>query len=156
MPKLRALRARLARALAAGGRKLVTAINAITNVGIHMGGRFSATASGAVTDATLVKLSAAGTVAANDGVPCGVAMGDADSGDEVGVQSLGGADRTVVAIASAAVAVNAILIADSTKVKTLPTAGGTYYIVGTALTAADADGDKVEMAPCAPVKIVVT
>lgn len=156
MHKLRQMRARLAILIAAGGRNLVTAVNAITNVGTHLGGRFTATASGAITEATLVKLSAAGTVAANDGVPCGVAQSDADDGTEVGVQALGGCDRTVRMLASAAVVVNAIVIADSTKVKTLPTAGGTYYIVGTALTAADADGDSIEVAPCAPVKIVVT
>lgn len=153
---LQGMRARLARLIAAGGRKLVDAVNAITNVGYHIGGRCTATASGAITEFTLVKLSAAGTVAANDGVPAGVALTDADSGDEVGFNSLGGADRTLVVIASAAVAAGAILIADSTKVKTLPTAGGTYYIIGQALTAADADGDRLEMAPCSPVKIVVT
>ena len=153
---LHKMRARLAMFIAAGGRKLVVAINAITNVGYHVGGRFSATASGAVVDMTLVKLSSAGVAAANDGVPCGVAMHDAADGEELGIQALGGADRTVGVLASAAVAVNAILIADSTKVKTLPTAGGTYYIVGMALSAASADGDQLEMAPCAPVKIVVT
>lgn len=134
----------------------MAAVNAITNVGYHQGGRFTATASGAVTANTLVKLSAAGTVAANDGVPIGVALATEEDTYEVGVQALGGADRSVIVIASAAVAVNAILIADSTKVKTLPTSGGTYYIVGTAISAADADGDEVEMAPCSPVKIVVT
>ena len=153
---LQALRARLARTIAAGGRRLVAAINATTNVGIHMAGRFTATASVAITDKTLVKFSATGVVAANDGVPCGVAMSDEDNGNEIGVQALGGADRTLVVIASAAVAAGAIVIADSTKVKTLPTAGGTYYIVGQALTAADADGDAVEVAPNAPIKIVVT
>jgi len=153
---LQTLRARLARFLAAGGRRLVAAINATTNVGIHMAGRFTATASGAITDKTLVKFSATGVVAANDGVPCGVASSDADTDTEVGVQALGGSDRTLVVIASAVVAAGAIVIADSTKVKTLPTAGGTYYIVGQALTAAAADGDYIEIAPCPPIKIVVT
>lgn len=155
MNKLRTLRARLAIALASG-RRLLAAINAISNVGTHEGGRFTATASGTVTVNKLVKLSAAATVAANDGVPIGVAMATETDGYEVGVQALGGCDRTLKVIASAALVVNAILIADSEKVKTLPTSGGTYYIVGTALTAADADGDEVEMAPCSPVKIVVT
>jgi hypothetical protein len=155
MNKLRALRARLAIILASG-RKLVAAINAITNVGTHQGGRFTATASGTVNLHKLVKLSAAGTVAANDGVPIGVSMATELDGYEVGVQALGGADTTVRVIASAAIAVNAILIADGEKVKTLPVAGGTYYIVGTAITAADANDDEVEMAPCSPVKIVVT
>jgi hypothetical protein len=156
MHKLRALRARLAIVLASGRKHLVAAINAVTNVGTHQGGRFTATASGTVTEKKLVKLSAAGTVAANDGVPIGVAMATEGDGFEVGVQALGGADRTVVVVASAAVAVNAILIADGEKVKTLPVAGGTYYIVGTAITAASADNDELEMAPCSPVKIVVT
>lgn len=150
------MRAMLARLILAGGRKVVEAFNALQNVGTHEGGRFTATASGAITDKTLVKLTAAGVVAANDGVPCGVALADADDTDtDVPVQALGGAGRTVVCKASAAILVNAIVIADSTKVKTLPTAGGTYYIVGTALTAADADGDQIEIAPCAPIKIVV-
>ena len=154
--KLRNMRARLARLVAAGGQNLVAAINATTNDGYHMGGRFTATASGAITEKTLVKMSSTGVVAANDGVPCGVATSDADDTYEVGVQALGGADRTVKMIASAAVAAGAIVIADSTKVKTLPTAGGTYYIVGQAITAAAADGDELEVAPCPPIKIVVT
>lgn len=159
--KLRMMIARLANVIAAGGRKLVEATNADTNVGSYLGGRFSATASGAITEFTLVKLTAATpggakTVAANDGVPIGVAITDADDATEVGVQALGGCDRTIRCIASAAVAANAILIADSTKVKTLPTAGGTYYIVGTALSSTSADGDAIEVAPCSPVKIVVT
>ena len=156
MNHLRNMRACLARFIAVGGRGLLAAANAVTNVGTHPGGRFTATASGAVSENTLVKLSSAGVVAANDGVPCGFAASDADDGSEVGVHALGGADSTRRGIASAAIAVNAILIADSTKVKTLPVAGGTYYIVGQALTAADADGDLIELAPCAPVKIVVT
>lgn len=156
MHKLRQMRASLAIAIAACGRNLVAAVNAVTNVGSHMGGRFTATASGAITDATLVKLASEGVVAANDGVPCGVALSDADTGTEVGVQALGGCDRTVPMIASDAIVAGAILIADSTKVKTLPTAGGTYYIIGQALTPAAADGDRVEVAPCAPVKIVVS
>ena len=153
---LHKMRARLAMFIAAGGRKLVAAYNAITNVGVHPGGRFTATASGSVSEFTLVKFSATGVVAANDGVPCGVAIHDETDGNEVGVRALGGCDGTLRMIASAAIAAGAIVIADSTKVKTLPTAGGTYYIVGQALTAADADGDAVEVAPNAPIKIVVT
>jgi hypothetical protein len=159
--RLHQIRARLARFIASGGRTVMAASNADTNVGTYVGGKFSATASGAITEFTLVKLTAGTpggekTVAANDGVPIGVALTDADTTTEVGVQALGGCDRTVRCIASAAVTVNAILIADSTKVKTLPTAGGTYYIVGTALSSTSADGDAIEMAPCSPVKIVVT
>jgi hypothetical protein len=153
---LRKLRAHLAMSIAAGGRKLTAAINAVTTVGTHQGGRFTATASGAITEFTLVKLSSAGVVAANDGVPCGIAITDADDATEVAVQALGGADRTVIMIGSAAISVGAIVIADSTKVKTLPTAGGTYYIVGQALSAASADGDYIEVAPCPPIKIVVS
>lgn len=155
MRKLHVLRACLAIAIASG-RKLVAAVNAVTNSGIHLAGRFNAVASSTVTIHKLVKLSAAGVVAANDGVPIGVALATETDGYEVGVQALGGAGGTVIVTASAAVLVNAILIADSEKVKTLPTAGGTYYIVGTAITAAAADGDELEMAPCSPVKIVVT
>jgi hypothetical protein len=146
---LQTVLARLARRIAAGGRKLMAAVNAITNVGYHVGGRFTATASGAIVDGTLVKFASTGVVAANDGVPCGVALSAADTATEVGVQALGGAGRSVVMLASE-------LIAAGTKVKTLPVAGGTYYIVGQALTAAAADGDQVEVAPCAPVKIVVS
>jgi hypothetical protein len=153
---LQKMRARLAMYIAAGGRKLVAACNAVTNVGYHVGGRFSATASGAVSDKDLVKLTSPGVAAVNDGVPCGVAMHDAADGDELGIQALGGADRTVVVRASAAVTLPAILVADGVKVKTLPTAPGTYYIVGGALTAAAGDGDELGMAPCAPVKIVVS
>lgn len=152
---LRKMRASLAIAIAAGGRELVAAANAVTNVGTHEGGLFTATASGTVTEKKLVKFASAGVVAANDGVPCGIARSTETDGSEVGVQALGGAARTVKAIASAPISPGAIVIADSEKVKTLPVAGGTYYIVGQALTEAAADGDDVEIAPCAPVKIVV-
>jgi hypothetical protein len=85
----------------------------------------TAIASGTVNEHGLVKLTAAGVVAANDGVPCGFAQSTETDGVEVGVQGLGGADRTVRGIASAAIAATAIVIADGEKVKTLPTAGGT-------------------------------
>lgn len=156
MKVLKIGRARLAIAIASVGRKLVAAVNAVTNVGTHAGGRFTATASGTVTEHGLVKLSATGVVAANDGVPCGLAESTELDGYEVGVQALGGAVSTKLAIASAVIAAGAIVIADGIKVKTLPTAGGTYYIVGQVLTPAAADGDLVELASCGPVKIVVT
>ena len=153
--KLQQMRARLAMLIAAGGRKVLAGMNAVTNVGIHLGGRFSATASGALAEYDLVKFSATGVVAVNDGVPCGVVISAVADGQEAGVQALGGSDRTVKMKASAAISAGAIVIADSAKIKTLPTAGGTYYIVGQALTEATADGDEVEVAPCGPVKIVV-
>jgi hypothetical protein len=41
------------------------------------------------------------------------------------------------------------------KVQDLPTAAGTYYCVGTALTAAGADGDVLEVQDCVPFAVVV-
>ena len=55
-------------------------------------------------------------------------------------------------IASGVIALGAFVVADAAgKVKTLPTATGTYYIVGRALSAAAADLDQIEVAPCFPV-----
>ena len=157
MKKLQQMRACLARVIAAGGRKLVTAVNAVvTSVGIHLGGRCTATCSGAIGDATLVRFVSDGVVCDNDGVPCGVAMGDGLDGLEVGLASLGGSDRTIRVLASGAVASGDRVVADNTKVKTLPTAPGTYYQVGQALTSTLTDGDCLEMAPCVPIKIVVS
>lgn len=68
------------------------------------------------------------------------------------VNLLGLNEDTERMVASGVIAVGAFVVADAAgKVKTLPTATGTYYIIGRALTAAAADLDLIEVAPCFPV-----
>ena len=48
-----------------------------------------------------------------------------------------------------------VFTAASGKVQDLPGSAGTYYLVGTAITAAAADGDVLEVQSCVPVKTVI-
>lgn len=48
-----------------------------------------------------------------------------------------------------------VFTAASGKVQDTPAGAGTYYLVGTALTAAAADDDLIEVADCVPVKLVI-
>lgn len=59
-------------------------------------------------------------------------------------------------VASAAIADGDLLVAAANgKVRTLPGAAGTYYIIGRAIKLAAADGDPVEAIPCFPIQRVV-
>lgn len=74
----------------------------------------------------------------------------------VGVELLGSANRTLLMVASEAIAYgDDVYPADDGKVQGLPAAAGTYYKVGIALTAAAADEDELEVAHCAPIATVV-
>lgn len=91
--------------------------------------------------------------------PLGVVddTGLASSKDDVVVSLLGAAPGTVVVIASEAIAVgDDVFSAAGGKVSKQPVAIGTYYLVGTALSAADADGDELEIVHCLPREIVVS
>lgn len=59
-------------------------------------------------------------------------------------------------VASEAISAGVLVFtAASGKVSLLSASAGTYYCVGTALTAASADGDIIEVADCSPIKTVV-
>lgn len=89
--------------------------------------------------------------------PLGVATDEADIDDLVAVEMLGIAPRTLLLTAGAAVDVGDQLVAAADgKVIALPATNGTYYIVGTALSPAGADGDVVNVLHRAPVKVTVT
>jgi hypothetical protein len=76
--------------------------------------------------------------------------------DLVSVQLLGGVQGTQLMIASEAIAANAeVFTAANGKIQDEPTTAGIFYRVGVARTAAGADGDKVEVEPCVPERLVV-
>lgn len=88
---------------------------------------------------------------AND-KPIGPVNDTGASGDDLPVNLLGGAPATRIVVASEAITVGTdVFTAAGGKVSTLSATLGTYYKVGTALTAAAADGDEIEIAPCLPV-----
>lgn len=77
--------------------------------------------------------------------------------DLVAVAILGVQDKTLPMVASAAIDADAFVVgAANGKIRTLPVAAGTYYIIGRALEAAGSDGDLIEVAPCFPIQRVVT
>ena len=96
-------------------------------------------------------------VAGTADIAIGVITDEADAAeDSVAVALLGSTGETRKAVASAAIAAGAFITsAASGKVRTLPTAAGTYYILGIALTAAAADGDVIEFDSCVAVQRVV-
>ena len=73
------------------------------------------------------------------------------------VQLLGLSEDTERVVASAAIALGAYVVpAAAGKVRTLPTSGGgTTVIIGRALTAAGADLDLIEIAPCFPIPTTI-
>jgi hypothetical protein len=69
----------------------------------------------------------------------------------------GAMEETQRAIASAAISIGKFIVpAASGKVKALPTSGGgSTFIIGVALTAAAADEDQIEFAPCFPIPTTI-
>jgi hypothetical protein len=92
-------------------------------------------------------------------VPLGVMQDEiatAELGEPRALKLLGQAPGTLPMVASAAVAAGALVYtAAGGKVQTIPSAAGTYYLVGTALTAASANNDVITVNHCAPVRIVI-
>ena len=77
--------------------------------------------------------------------------------EEVAVNLLGAASETIEMVAKEAISAGEQVFADATgKVTDLPAGAGTYCCVGTALVAAAADGDEIEVDPCIPFPVVVT
>ncbi len=97
-------------------------------------------------------------VAGTGDIPLGVVDDQADAAeDPVNVQLLGAKRGTILMTASAAIALDAMVVsAASGKIRTLPGTTGTYYIIGRAREAAGADGDVIEVIPCFPIQRVVS
>jgi hypothetical protein len=91
-------------------------------------------------------------------IPLGPTPDEADAIDDLNeIRLLGIHKETLLMIASEAItAGEAVYTAAGGKVQDLPAGAGTYYKVGYALTAAAADGDKIEVQHCAPIATVVT
>ncbi|WP_232289507.1 capsid cement protein [Verrucomicrobium spinosum] len=89
-------------------------------------------------------------------IPLGTVDNIVDIDERVSVLLLG-KGSTKKMVASEAITVGEqVFTAAAGKVQDLPAGAGTYYGVGTALTAAGADGDLIEVQDCVPVKLVVT
>jgi hypothetical protein len=88
--------------------------------------------------------------------PYGIVTDTAVAAEEVvPVELLGVSNRTFGGVASGAIAAGDDLVPGASgKVRKLPSTTGTYYIIGTALTAS-ADGDGVEYAHCHPIQRIV-
>lgn len=91
-------------------------------------------------------------------VPIGTVPDEASAAEEnVEVALLGAAPSTRKMVASEAIdAGEKVYTAASGKVQDLPAGAGTYYCVGTALTAAAADGDEIEVDPAPAERTVVS
>jgi len=89
--------------------------------------------------------------------PLGVITDEASAAEEpVNVELLGLTNKTVPVVAGVAITLDADLyLLASGKVGIKPTAAGTYWRVGRALQAADADGDVIAMESCRPRKLIV-
>lgn len=90
-------------------------------------------------------------------IPIGYSTDEPDViGDGVAIAFLGLQKEGSLGVASAAIAVDDLLVpAAGGKLRPLPTAAGTYHIVGRATSAATADGDPLEYTSCFPVQRVV-
>lgn len=90
--------------------------------------------------------------------PLGVCTDEPSAAEEpANVDLLGTAMNTRKMVASEIIAYNEdVYTAASGKVQGEPSAAGTYYKVGRALTASTTDGDVIEVEPCLPLKYVVT
>lgn len=140
-------------------KKLIPMIN---EAGSHATGKITRKCDAALADAVFVKAgsddSHVAVTTAPTECPIGLTQHATDAAeDEVAIELPGASEGTKVATASAAIAVNDRLCATAAgKVVKLPVAGGTYYVIGRALTAASGDGVAVEFEGCTPVPVVVT
>lgn len=129
-----------------------------TLVGIHADGVINYEAGGTITRNALVKFSSGKVVVCGAGeLPLGIAQDSVVSGEYVAVKLLGNARGTIVGTASEAVAQGDALyaVADGAVAKTKPTASGTHYLIGYALTAAIANSE-LEIQHHTPVSVVVS
>ncbi|MDD4736635.1 MAG: hypothetical protein PHP44_11090 [Kiritimatiellae bacterium] len=81
------------------------------------------------------------------------------AGDPIGCAALGVASGTIPMVASEAIdieSVHFLVPAANGKVKALPTAAGTYYVIGKPMSSASGDGAALEVAHCSPNPVIVT
>ena len=94
-----------------------------------------------------------GPTGARDRVPHVAGLAGADDlpgiDEAAAVAILGAVPGTVKMVANAAITAGAMVYTAAAG-KVSPTYGGTLFLVGRALTAAAADGDLIEVAPCFP------
>lgn len=104
------------------------------------------------TDASHVAVTAAAT-----DYPMGFNYAPTDAAeDTVGLHLLGKGGDTKLGVASGAIAADDRLVpAAAGKVQTIPTASGTYWVIGRAVTAA-ADGEPVEVDDCHPFQVTIS
>jgi len=97
-------------------------------------------------------------VGAVDAIPLGVALDTAAAAEDLmPLGLLGSSDHTLPMVASEAIAVGErVLAAAAGKVSNESASSSTYYQVGVALTAADADGDVIEVDPQPATPVVVS
>ena len=96
-------------------------------------------------------------LAATADQPLGVMTDEASAAEEsINVELLGVTNKTVPVVAKVAITLDADLYGTADgKVGIKPTAAGTYWRVGRAMQAADAENDVIEMLPCKPRKLIV-
>ena len=81
--------------------------------------------------------------------PLGVLLDEPGIDEAAAVAILGAVPGTVKMVANAAITAGAMVYTAAAG-KVTPTYGATLFLVGRALTAAAADGDLIEVAPCFP------
>ena len=140
-------------------RRRVALANTIT-AARYTDGKKTLTADAAIARHQLLKSGSSETavaLATSAAKPLGIARGAYDSGDPVAVYLLGASHGTEIGIADAAIAVDARVVPGTTagRLRTLPAVTGTYWVCGTALTAAGAAGDEFEFIPSVPYPVVV-
>jgi hypothetical protein len=127
--------------------------------GTHAGSLTKKATAAITTRNLLVKFGATADLLAVNGVadePLGPCVDEAGINDPATIRLLGIYPETVIMVGVEAVAAGAdVYTAASGKVQDLPTANGTYWKVGKALTACTGDNDAFEVAHCTPVKLVI-
>ena len=135
--------------------------NEATTAGTHEDGKVPFVAEEAFATRHLLAKKGTGATQILNGTanakPWGTCLDEPGAGDGATVAVLGSVRGTLLMRASEAIAVGAdVYTAAAGKVQDLPAGAGTYYKVGVAITAAAADGDLFEVAPCSPVATVVS
>ncbi|MGF1450265.1 MAG: hypothetical protein ACFB20_12730 [Opitutales bacterium] len=127
--------------------------------GTHAG-NLSRVLEAAVTTRYLLARTGSGTdgilVGTATDLPVGVITDEGAIGDVVNVALLGSAASTRLVVANGNIAAGRLIVASTAgKVVALPSAPGSYFVVGQAITAA-ANGGLVEFDPCVPYQRVVS
>lgn len=95
-------------------------------------------------------------MAAVTNVPVGTCDDTPGADESAAVRLLGSFPGTITMVAKEAISAGEQVFADATgKVTDLPAGAGTYFCVGTALEAATADGNEIEVDACIPFPVTV-